>query len=651
MGETMRRFGMMLVTIAMGTLLAASAPASHPEPLPTRWTAPPGIERLPHEVWPSTGPFIVEEMNAVGPTWTPGRAEQGRVAIIVENALYGDIGSSLTEYQTDLASKGYGSITSLVDGGTPEDLRTYLIGLYGAPEGLVGVVFVGNVPYIIYELMQDWDGAGGDPAEYEDFPCDLFFMDMDGDWYDNGAGGTVGAGNGKYDVWDDPADEIEIWAGRMRVDTLPQLGDPEDVLNNYFLKNHSYRTGTMPAQADPAQGLIYVDDDWGNMVGDYHGDAWCMRQVYGTGNVTSVFDLDSNPGNDATASDYKTNHLPLNYQMAFLRSHGYPGGHGFYEDYRNTFGWVTTSNYRAIDPPALFYSMFVCSGCDYTAEYGGYASYVGGTAAFNQDAGLVSWGSAKTGGMWNDEDFYSVLAEPNAFGPAFVNWFNASHAAYAEYAPRWWYGMVLIGDPTLIPNGDYFAPQIPASLVAVSGEGQIDVCWRPSADADLDYYALYRGTDRATPSFLDSIDAPDTAYADVDVEHGTTYTYWVTAVDNLNNESDYSTPDTCTYFDPTAVVASSGVPVKSMLWNRPNPFNPSTEIRFSVERDAFVALHVFDVHGRCVRTLVRQEMERGTHFIVWDGTDDRGIPVGSGIYLSRLEADGRALTRKMLLLK
>ncbi len=489
----------------------------------------------------------------------PGRAEQGRVAVIIENALYPKISSSISQYQYDLSIKGYGSIVSLVDGGTPDNLRAYLIGLYNGVDGLAGAVFVGNVPYVIYELMQDWDGSGGDPPEYEDFPCDLFFMDMDGAWYDKGAGGTVGASNGKYDEWDDPDHEIEIWAGRMQVETLPQLGYPEDILNNYFLKNHLYRTGKMPTQADPAQGLIYVDDDWGTMVGDYHGDAWCVEQVYGAGNVTSVFDLDSNPGNNATAADYKTNHLPLNYQLVLLRSHGYPGGHGFYQDYRNTFAWAMSADYLSIDPPALFYSMFVCSGCDYTAQYGTYASYVGGTAAFNEDYGLFSWGSAKTGGMWNDEAFYSVLAEPNAFGPAFVNWFNVSHALYAEYAPRWWYGMVLIGDPALIPNGDYDDPTAVASA------------------------------DRSEPSVV--------------------------------------------------------------LGNHPNPFNPSTEIHFSIDRNAFVTLRIFDVHGRCIRTLVRETMDRGSHSVIWDGTDNRGAPAGSGVYLARLEDDGPARTHKMLLLK
>jgi len=445
-------------------------------PLPTRWMAPPGVERTLHEVWQPTGAFTLREFDTIS---SRAKVEAGRIAVIVENALYGDITAALVQYQSDLADYGYASVVSLVDGGTPADLRAYLIGLYGEPEGLVGTLLVGDVPYIIYELMQDWDGTGGDPPEYEDFPCDIFFMDMDGVWTDDGAGGTVDPGNGKYDGWS--AADIEIWAGRLKVDTLSPMGAPADILNNYFAKNHLYRTGQLIPGGLPATGLVYVDDDWGNMVDGFGGDQWCVEQIYGAGNVTSVYD-EGDPGDNATAGDYIGTQMSETYQFVQLRSHGYPGGHGFYENSRAQFEYVFNLDYRTNDPAGLFYSLFVCSGCDYTAEYGAYGSYLGGTVALNDDYGLLAWGSTKTGGMWNDNDFFNILGEPNAFGPAFVNWFNVTCAVYPSLAPSWWYGMVMIGDPALIPD-NYISPLVSVCDVVPAWPAQLD--FYPDGDHEL----------------------------------------------------------------------------------------------------------------------------------------------------------------------
>ncbi|MBN2202552.1 lamin tail domain-containing protein [bacterium] len=83
--------------------------------------------------------------------------------------------------------------------------------------------------------------------------------------------------------------------------------------------------------------------------------------------------------------------------------------------------------------------------------------------------------------------------------------------------------------------------------------------------------------------------------------------------------------------------------------NFPNPFNPDTRIRFAIPGRADVELDVFDVRGRRIRTLLSNRMEAGTHEIEWDGSDDRGLPCPSGVYIVRLEADGQCLARKIVL--
>ncbi len=83
----------------------------------------------------------------------------------------------------------------------------------------------------------------------------------------------------------------------------------------------------------------------------------------------------------------------------------------------------------------------------------------------------------------------------------------------------------------------------------------------------------------------------------------------------------------------------------------PNPFNPSTAIRFVLPERLDVNLTVFDVSGRVVRTLAEETFPAGRHERVWDGRDNAGARVGSGVYICRLEAGSRRASVKVLLLK
>ncbi|MBD3332782.1 T9SS type A sorting domain-containing protein [candidate division GN15 bacterium] len=85
--------------------------------------------------------------------------------------------------------------------------------------------------------------------------------------------------------------------------------------------------------------------------------------------------------------------------------------------------------------------------------------------------------------------------------------------------------------------------------------------------------------------------------------------------------------------------------------NYPNPFNPATTIEFALPVPGEVQLEVFNVLGQTVSTLHRGRLEAGYHSIVWDGTNETGETVASGVYFYRLTADDYTKSRKMLLLK
>jgi len=83
----------------------------------------------------------------------------------------------------------------------------------------------------------------------------------------------------------------------------------------------------------------------------------------------------------------------------------------------------------------------------------------------------------------------------------------------------------------------------------------------------------------------------------------------------------------------------------------PNPFNPSTEIRFELAAPGRATLEVFDLTGRRVRTLLRSELPAGPHAATWNGTDDAGRDVPAGVYVARLQVGERVEARKLALIK
>jgi hypothetical protein len=88
-----------------------------------------------------------------------------------------------------------------------------------------------------------------------------------------------------------------------------------------------------------------------------------------------------------------------------------------------------------------------------------------------------------------------------------------------------------------------------------------------------------------------------------------------------------------------------------LLGNHPNPFNPSTSISYSLAKDGFVSLKIYNTLGQEVATLVNEYQVAGTQTSVWNGRNEYGATVASGIYIYRLTTDNVVLSEKMLFMK
>jgi len=89
----------------------------------------------------------------------------------------------------------------------------------------------------------------------------------------------------------------------------------------------------------------------------------------------------------------------------------------------------------------------------------------------------------------------------------------------------------------------------------------------------------------------------------------------------------------------------------ALLSNYPNPFNPNTTISFSLDNTQDIHLDVFDASGRKIRTLAQGIMQQGRHSMSWNGADDNGNGVPSGIYFCRLTGNGKSELHKMSLIR
>ena len=85
--------------------------------------------------------------------------------------------------------------------------------------------------------------------------------------------------------------------------------------------------------------------------------------------------------------------------------------------------------------------------------------------------------------------------------------------------------------------------------------------------------------------------------------------------------------------------------------NYPNPFNPSTNISYNVQESGFITLLINDLRGNSINKLVSEYKPRGNYSINWNGTDESGRFVPSGVYFYTIKTEKQIMTKKMILLK
>ncbi len=710
------------------------------------------------------------EVNVKEQTVEYGIMASGNILLIynqwLSNPQAPEVMEAINTYKADLESEGYTvKVAASTNTNDPAELRDYLYQEW-TNNSIDGAFLIGELAIAWYEMPIFNDQ--GDTTGWDIFPCDLYYMDVDGEWLDNERD------NG---IHDDHAGNVEpdIWIGRFYTPTMTYHDINESQLVvRYLNKVHRYREGTLRLKN---QGFSYVDHDWAG----FHMENEVFK-LY-----DEVTFINDGINGNVTSSDYKNRiQAAINnkYEWMYIAAHSSPRDHFFHDG--SSF---SSEEIDPLDVQVMFYLNFNCSAASYREDDCLCNWYV-----MQEPFGLLSVGSTKGGSMLDQYDYYEPLSEGYTFGEAFKYW-GIRHFERRD----WHYGLVCIGDPTLklsrfmmkpgpgfcyalTPERDakidsttpvfkwtetdsadryvleitragqvvwlsnYISDtliQIPQGKLQLSsaykwqvkafaGDDCIDFTqlrklsvrdtnsnylsdyeplyyrqdWgilgfdetcegntlsiagqefekglgthanstiRYSLNGEYKLFTAYIGHDDESNggnglTFEVKLDGTtiyppgkifmwgtEAEYIELDVTNGDTLELLVHGGDNIDfDHADWAKAriwtDSVTAIDDEK--SQLVIPRKlALLGNYPNPFNSFTKISYQLSTAGNVELSIYNVLGQKVRSLVNTNQNAGIYKVVWDGTNETGSTVNSGVYFCRISDGQEQMTRKVLLIK
>jgi hypothetical protein len=302
-----------------------------------------------------------------------------KVLLIVDALLYPDITGSVNGYIGDLDAEGSTVYLATWSGGSATDLKGIIEDYYHQKK-IGGAFLVGSLPVAWYEQ----NGFNG----HEEFPCDLYLMDMDATWGDT---------------------------------------DKDGILDyQYFGKVHTFRNGGLGI---PETAYIFKDNDWAQY---NKGSSFELDEMYNSVEICEdMYETDR--------ASYITKLVTTGAEYVYQWIHAYPPLLCIEGD-DSSFQYIFTSDITSDNFKGLFYNLFNCSASRFTEEN------IAMTSLVKTDYGIATLGSTKIGGNYYPKVFHKVLSENGSWGDAFKAWYND----YGVTDDLWFMGMVILGDPMLI---------------------------------------------------------------------------------------------------------------------------------------------------------------------------------------------------------
>jgi len=245
-----------------------------------------------------------------------------------------------------------------------------------------------------------------------------------------------------------------------------------------------------------------------------------------------------------------------------------------------------------------------------------------------------------------------LLAQYSIRDGVFVSGGGVHSGSYITYGCAGQAGVGAMTGSNVVELGFWFVAGLTSAvdvavtlLSAQELEEGVRLTWELAADRSFQGVNIYRaqksGGEHGDFRRINKepLDTDENSYLDRDALPGNEYVYMISVVDGglekYSGELSVKLP-------PRPL---------TLYQNHPNPFNPSTTIRYYIPYRARVRLDIYDVTGRLVRRLVNTDQRAGRYEVGWDGRNEEGRNVDSGVYFYRLTACKKAITRKLVVLR
>ena len=346
-----------------------------------------------------------------------------KILVIATSTMYNQLAVKINRYATDI-NDVYGCevIVETVSGGNHINIKNLIL---SHQTNLSGVVFIGDIAPAWFEIDNVYHNG------YAVWPCDLYYMDLNGIWADTDGNGIFDSHTGNI--------KPEIFVGRISTKNMGTLISEVAGLDRYLDKNHNFWIGNITVNAK--YGLCYAD-----MIGDGTGIGELIY-LYGISNTDIV--VYGHPGYGK--ADYLNRLNNPRYEFVHVICHATP------TTLAMPGGSIYSNEIYYNESVAFGYLLTACSACNWTAANSN--SFLGGAHVYNAgNSSLVAVGYTKICSGFNLPIFFSQLGMGKTVGESLKQWginmlYNGANSEY--------YGITIIGDPLI---NFYYNEEVPQPM-------------------------------------------------------------------------------------------------------------------------------------------------------------------------------------------
>ena len=332
----------------------------------------------------------------------------------------------------------------------------------------------------------------------------------------------------------------------------------------------------------------------------------------------------------------------FSWEIHFRPISGWTGGQFGANAYLKNASWYFYFNHNALTAPVITYMNPLVDG-----HYNNYCGITGITKVYGSTVDIGDSQPVVEDTKYHIYTISMTITDPEVSSNLIWNQHDTGIENYSG-------DIADIDDLTFTGSGDISLPVELSGFTAISEKGAVILKWTTESEIENLGFNIYRSTkdndqfsiinDQLIPGAGSSSQKHDYEYIDKDVINSVTYWYKLEDVD-YSGHTELHGP-------VSATPIAKATPSEFRLYpNYPNPFNPVTTISYDLPEDGYIELSIYNMRGENVTTLLKSNQEAGSYKMNWDGTNQNGEIVSSGIYFLRIASGSYCRTSKMVFIR